>query len=388
MSGKRAQIFSLLAAAAASVLPAFAGTATAVVGHAAKFSVAANGTAPFSYQWSKNNLPISGAVSSTYSINAVTPADAGTYTVLVSNSAGSALSDASVLNVTPANTPAPTPPPPAVPIPVAGHLTNLSVRGSAGSEQQTLIVGFIVTGSSSLPVLIRGWGPALATSPFNIPGTLADPVLHIFHDATQVTENDNWGNDPQIAAVTGQVGAFPFSPTGKDAAVYTRFLPGANTAHVVGATSGSGVTLAEVYDANTVYLPGSTRLTNLSARAKVGVGAEVLIGGFAIGGQTSLTLLIRAVGPTLANFGVNGVLADPKLELHSSTALLQTNDNWSEAANASTIATLNTQQAFALPANSKDAVILVTLPPGVYSAVVAGVNNTTGTTLLEVYEVQ
>lgn len=371
---------------------ALASTATVAAGRTAKFSVTASGTAPFSYQWFKNNQAVPGAVGATYAIDAVAVGDAGTYTVSVSNAAGVTLSDAAVLAVNAGDSGGPPPPPPTTPPPdgvnlSAGHLTNLSVRGVAGSGSQTLIVGFIVTGASPLPVLIRGWGPTLAADPFNVPRSLGDPTLRVFRSGSEVDENDNWGGDPQIATVASRVGAYPFSPSSRDAAVYTRFAPGANTAHVVGGSSETGVALAEVFDGNPAYGPGSSRLTNLSARGQVGLGSDVLIGGFIIGGQTSVTVLIRAVGPTLASFGVSGVLADPKLELHSSTALLETNDNWSEAANAATIADFNTRHAFALPAGSKDAVILTTLPPGVYSGVVKGANNLTGTALFELYEV-
>lgn len=379
-----------IAAAAGFANTVSASTATVVAGRTARFSVSADGSAPFSYQWFKNNAPIAGAVGNTYVIEAATAADAGTYTVSVSNAAGSTLSDPAVLTVNasdPGGGPPPPPPPPDVASPTPGHLTNLSVRGVAGSDSQTLIVGFIVTGTSPLPVLIRGWGPTLATDPFNVPRSLGDPTLKVFRNGAEVGENDNWGGDPQISAVAVRVGAYPFSPSSRDAAVYTSFAPGGNTAHVVGGSAENGVVLAEVFDGNATYTAGSPRLTNLSARGQVGQGSDVLIGGFIIGGQTPVTVLIRAVGPTLAGFGVTGVLADPKLELHASTGLLEANDNWSDAANASAIADHNARHAFALPSNSKDAAILITLPPGAYSGVIKGANNLTGTALFELYEV-
>jgi hypothetical protein len=190
------------------------------------------------------------------------------------------------------------------------------------------------------------------------------------------------------AAIT-RTGAYPFAAASKDAAIYTTFAPGGgNTAHIVGSTGGTGVALAEVFDATENPSDASPRLSNLSARAQVGTGDNVLIGGFIIGGSAPVTVLIRAVGPSLAQFGVNGVLADPILELHSNSALLQTNDNWSEANNVAEIASVMAQRTFALPANSKDSVVLVALAPGLYSAVIRGAGNTTGVALLELYEVR
>jgi len=383
----RPQFFAVTVALIGLTNSISASTSTLAEGKAVRFSVAADGTAPFSYQWLKNNVAISGAVGSTYAIDAVSEADAGTYTVLVSNAAGAILSDAAVLNVTAADSAGPPPPPPTA-TPLAGRLTNLSIRGLAGNASQPLIVGFIVTGTTDMPVLLRGWGPTLAANPFNVSDSLADPMLRVFRDTLEITENNDWGTDPQVAAVAARVGAFPFSPASKDAAVFTRFAPGATTAHVIDALPGSGVILAEIFDANPAATTGSSRLTNLSARAPVGQGSAVLIGGFVIGGETSVRILIRAVGPTLTGFGVNGVLADPQLELHSSTALRETNDNWSDSPNAPAIAALNAQQAFALPANSKDAAILATLPPGVYTSIVRGAAGTTGVVLFELYEVR
>ncbi len=424
----------LVAAVSCLANPASAATGTASLGQTVRLAVTANGTAPFAYQWFKNNAPIPGAVDSTYTIASATANDAGTYTAGVTNSAGSTTSDVAVLRINaslpppagvppvqpPAPAPTPTPPPPPAPAPPAspapspsppppstpapspppaapssparveaGHLINVSVRGLAGSDSQTLIVGFIVSGTGNLPVLIRGWGPELAAHPFNVPGALRDPILRTFRGSISVAENDNWGAHPQIATIAAQVGASAFPPTSKDAAIFTQFAPGVATTHVVSADTAKGVVLAEVFDANTSpFTPGSARLTNVSARAHVGTGGDVLIGGFVIGGGTPITVLIRAIGPGLGSFGVSGVLADPKLELHSNVGLIAANDNWSEASNAAAVAANTGRQAFALPSNSKDAVILATLPPGAYSAIIKGINDTTGTALLEVYEVE
>ena len=129
------------------------------------------------------------------------------------------------------------------------------------------------------------------------------------------------------------------------------------------------------------------RLSNVSARSQVGTGDNILIAGFVIGGSTPRSVLIRAIGPALAGFGVSGALADPRVSLYTQSTKIAENDNWSDATNAAAITTTSTLVgASALPGGSKDAVLLVTLNPGVYSALVTGVGDTTGVTLVEIFE--
>jgi hypothetical protein len=153
-------------------------------------------------------------------------------------------------------------------------------------------------------------------------------------------------------------------------------------------SGGVGVALGEAYDGD---FGGTARLANVSARTWVGTGADNLIAGFVIGGGLDKTLLVRAVGPGLTRFGVSGVLSDPVLRVYrqgESLALFQ-NDDWGSISYAEQIAaTAHNSGAFDLPAGSKDAVLLLTLPPGNYSAVVSGKDGTTGVALVEVYEVQ
>jgi hypothetical protein len=171
----------------------------------------------------------------------------------------------------------------------------------------------------------------------------------------------------------------------KDAALVTTLAPGAYTAPVTATDGGSGVALLEVYDAAT---SSSVNVINASTRAFVGTGDSVLIPGFVVSGTGSLKLLIRAVGPTLTSLGVTGVLADPTITLYHGTTALATNDNWSGATNAVEIsATAAAVGAFALPAGSRDAALVTTLPAGNYTAIVSGVGNTTGTALVELYVV-
>ncbi len=162
---------------------------------------------------------------------------------------------------------------------------------------------------------------------------------------------------------------------------------GSYTAQISGGSSSVGIALAEVYDATPVgtFTPTTPRLINASARAVVGTDANILIAGFVVGGSTAKNLLIRAVGPTLTAFSVPGVLADPKLELFSGATLLNSNDDWGGDANISTAAV--SVGAFPLANTAKDAALLVTLPPGSYTAQVSGVGKTTGVALVELYDV-
>jgi hypothetical protein len=257
------------------------------------------------------------------------------------------------------------------------QLINLSVRSNAGTGSDTLIVGFSLAGSGSKPLLVRGVGPTLAA--FGVSGTMADPTLRLeVLNGALVAQNDNW--DPVIAPIATGLGAFALNAGSRDAAISQLIAPGTYTAQLGG---GSGVALVEVYDS---VSPGGSRLVNLSARTRSGSGGDVLIAGFGIGGTGTKTLLIRGIGPGLAAFGVQGALADPQLTVFAGATLIVANDNWGGTA-ALTAASAQVG-AFALPSGSRDAALLVTLPPGSYTAQVAGVNNTTGIALVEVYEMR
>jgi len=181
-----------------------------------------------------------------------------------------------------------------------------------------------------------------------------------------------------------QVGAFPLPGTSADAALLQSLPGGAYTAQVSGANGGSGIALAEIYDADT-GTPAS-RLINLSARAFVGTNANVLIAGFVIAGNSAETVLIRGVGPGLTNFGVTGVLAAPQLTVTDSTGTtVAQNARW--GGTAALAATFSNVGAFALSSTSSDAALVVTLQPGSYTAQLSGVGATTGIALVEIYEV-
>jgi hypothetical protein len=340
------------------------------------------------YQWTLNGEPLSdgGAVAGSSGpqlvITGAMSANAGTYTCVATNASGSATSTPATLTVSSTTN--------------IGRLVNLSCRATVGTGVNLLIAGFAVGGHATEgteALLIRGSGPALAS--FDVAGTLPDPQLQLFNSApTVLATNDGWAGNPMIASAVAAVGAFPWnSPTSHDSALFEN-LPGGNyTAQIAGQSNDTGVALVEVYDATptATYTPASPRLVNLSTRVQVGSGVNILIAGFVIGGSTSKTVLVRASGPALATFGVSGTLPDPALKLYRENAdqtstLLQTDSGW--AGNPQIAATASRVGAFPWNrASSLDSAILVTLPPGAYTAQIAGASGDTGVALAEIYEV-
>jgi hypothetical protein len=144
--------------------------------------------------------------------------------------------------------------------------------------------------------------------------------------------------------------------------------------------STAGVALVEVYDAD----DSGARFVNLSARNQVGTGDNILIVGFTISGNAAKTLLVRGIGPALAQFGVNGALVNPRLQVYKENNLVAENDDW--GGGAAFISSFSQVGAFAIPSNSQDAALLLLLQPGAYTAQVSGVSNSTGVALVEVYE--
>jgi hypothetical protein len=347
-------------------------SATVDAGGSVTFAVVAAGTSPLTYQWQKNTAVISGATSSSYTIAAVAAGDAGSYTCVASNSAGSATSSAAVLSV---NVPTSTSNP--------ARIVNLAVRTQAGGTAGTPITGFVIGGTgTSKHVVVRAVGPTLTQ--YQVTGVLADPRLQLWSNGTLVAANDNWLS--YDAASFPPVGAFPLTEGSADAAIVTILPPGAYTTPVTSPNNAGGVVLIECYDASSSDT--SVQFVNASARALVGTGDNVLIPSFVIAGDGTITLLVRAVGPQLAAYGVTDALADPQIAVYSGSNAVATNDNWSDNANAAEIATIADHSgAFPLPAGSKDSAVLVTLPAGVYTVLVSGVGATTGTALAEVYAV-
>jgi hypothetical protein len=266
----------------------------------------------------------------------------------------------------------------------AARLGNISTRAFVGTGSNDLIAGFVATGTGTKQVLIRGIGPAL--SMFDVSGVLADPQLTLFNGASVPSAtNTGWSGSSALSAAFTQVGAFALPATSADTAILEALAPGSYTAQVSGANGTTGVALAEIYDADTST--PSSRLVNLSSRAFVGTGSNVLIAGFVVSGNATETVLIRGIGPGLSSYGLTGLLNSPVLTVYDSNGnLLATNTAWG---GRTTLTSAFAQVgAFSIPANSNDTALLMALPPGNYSAEVSGANGTTGIALVELYEVQ
>jgi hypothetical protein len=341
-----------------------------VAGGTATFSVAAVGSLPLTYQWRKDGAALSGATNSTLTLSNVQSANAGGYTVVVSNSLGSTTSNTATLTLSPGT---------------GGgggggnetnsRLSNLSVR-TAMAAGQTLIVGFSVSGGSR-SLLVRGVGPTLGA--FGVAGAMADPRIELYNGTTLVAQNEDWGNSTALSTAAANVGAFALQANSRDAA-FLQTVEGSRTVQLKG--TGAGVALVELYDTGSGNSP---RLVNVSARNQVGTGDNILIVGFVIAGTDPKRVLIRGVGPTLASFGLTGVLSDPRFDVFrsGSATAVASNDNW----DASLASTFTAVGAFSLTAGSRDAALVTSLEPGAYTVQVSGANNGTGEALVEIYEV-
>jgi sugar lactone lactonase YvrE len=263
------------------------------------------------------------------------------------------------------------------------RLVNLSIRAQAGTGDSALIAGFVIGGSGSKALLLRGVGPTLAG--YGVPSPLPDPKLSLFGaNETLLDANTGWAGNATIAQVSSQLGAFALAAGSSDSALLETLGPALYTAQVTPASGiGSGVALAELYDDDAAASPA--RLMNLSARDQVGTGAGVLVAGFVLSGEAPETLLLRAVGPTLAQYGVASPLPAAQLTVFdAATNVIAANTGW--GGSAALTAAFQASGAFLLPGGSADAALLVTLPPGLYTAQESGAGGATGVGLIEVYE--
>jgi len=275
------------------------------------------------------------------------------------------------------------------------RLSNLSTLGQVStSNNVTLITGFVISGPVAKPVLLRAVGPSLAN--FGVTNALAAPRLRVVQNGTLLKEVTGW--NPELAAEFTRLGAFALKAGSTDAAVELTLDPGVYTMQVLDGDA-SGSALAEIYDASLNPQADYQRLVNISSRGSITSTAQQLTGGFVFGGNSPKKILVRAVGPGLIPYGVSGTLTDPVLKLYnSSSSVIASNDNWENAtaidasqvaASAAEIsAAASATGAFPLVSGSKDAALLITLPPGVYTATVNSASSSaTGVTLIEIYEV-
>jgi len=276
--------------------------------------------------------------------------------------------------VLPAATPTPTP---ATPTPTpAAQAVNLSTRMRVQTGDNVGIGGFIISGSAPKHVLLRGLGPSIT----GVSGVLADPVLELHGPGAFATvTNDNWRDDPAQEAAILATGIAPTNNL--ESAIDATLNPGAYTAVVRGKNNTSGLALVEVYDLSQEVL---AKLANISTRAFVSTGDDIVIAGFVLGNQSGNDrIVVRGIGPSLSALGVSNTLADPTLELRDSNgALLLANNDWQE--NSAQAAELTA--AGLAPTNPLESGIAATLPPGAYTALLAGQNNGVGIGVVEVYD--
>jgi DNA-binding beta-propeller fold protein YncE len=254
-------------------------------------------------------------------------------------------------------------------------LVNISTRLNVLTGENVLDGGFIVLGSGTKTVLIRGLGPSLAGA--GVAGALADPILELHNTDTNaiIAANDNWKNNQQA-----EIQATGIPPTkDAEAAILATLSAGAYTVIERGKLDTTGVGLVEIYDLSPGFGP---ELANISTRGFVDSGDNVMIAGFIVASSSAGSggVIVRAIGPSLGNAGVADPLVDPTLELHDSNgSLIAANDNWkSDQQNEITATGIP-------PTNDAEAAIVATLAPGLYTAIESGVGNTTGVGLVEVY---
>jgi hypothetical protein len=264
----------------------------------------------------------------------------------------------------------------ATPAPAPAEAQNISTRLRVETGDKLMIGGFIVTGNTQKKVVIRGMGPSLGSGMTNL---LADPVLEL-RDASGalIRKNDNWKDD-QRSEIEGTVYQ---PPDDREAVIVATLDPGAYTALLTGKGQTTGIGLVEIYDANQA---ATSKLANISTRGFVQTGNNVMIGGFMLGGNSGNTnIAVRGIGPSLSQFRLTGVLANPTLEMHNGNGTVMiSNDDW--ATDAASAAQL-TARGLA-PQNPKESGIFTSLPPGAYTVVLMGNSGGTGIGLIEIYNV-
>lgn len=242
-----------------------------------------------------------------------------------------------------------------------------------------MIGGFIITGSESKRVILRGMGPSLTSA--GIADVISNPILRLFGPTgSPLAVNDNWQDTQQI-----EIKATGIPPTDfRESAIIANLVPGAYTATLADLNGDTGVGLVELYDLNSGAI---ARLGNIATRGSVQTGNDVMIGGFTLGGASinAARVVVRALGPSLAQAGINNPLGNPALQLFDHNGqLVAFNDNWQDDPNQAA----ELQQLNLAPINAAESALVATLPPGEYTAVVAGVGGGTGVGLVEVYSTQ
>ena len=254
------------------------------------------------------------------------------------------------------------------------QLLNIATRMRVQTGENVLIGGFIITGSDPKRVIIRGIGPSLSSF---FSGVLANPTLELFQGNTVLQSNDDWKTDQQA-----EIEATGIPPSDDlESAIVRTVAPGAYTAVLRGSGNSTGIGVVEAYDLDQA---ANSKLANIATRGFVETGNNVMIGGLIVGpaGDLNSKVVVRAIGPSLGNFGIQGALQDPTLELvNSSGTVLRANNDWKDAQRME-IEAVNLQ-----PSDDRESALVETVAPGAYTAIVRGVGNTSGVGLVEVYNV-
>ena len=258
---------------------------------------------------------------------------------------------------------------------------NISTRMRVLTGDKVLIGGFIITGNEPKKVIIRGIGPSLGSA--GLQDVMADPTLELHQGNATIARNDNWKEHQ------AEVEATTIPPTNDlESAIVMTLSPGAYTAILADKNNGPGVGLVEVYD---LAQGSNSKLANISTRGFVDTGDNVMIGGFIVGGGSiggCARELVRAIGPSLSASGISGALQDTTLELYDGNGTsIATNDNWKTRPDGSS-QQAEIEATTIPPTNDLESALVATLPPGNYTAIVRGKNNTTGVGLVEVYNLQ
>jgi photosystem II stability/assembly factor-like uncharacterized protein len=260
----------------------------------------------------------------------------------------------------------------------SGQALNISTRARVETGGGVLIGGFIISGSVPKRVAVRGIGPSLSN--FGLSDVLADPTLELRGaSGVALAQNDNWQNDTAQAAELAALGLA--LNNSNESALIATLNPGAYTAILAGKNGGTGVGVVEVYDVNQSV---DAELANISTRGFVQAGGNVMIGGFILGGSNT-QLVLRGMGPSLGQFGLSPVLADPTLELHDGNGvLLIANDDWqSDPTSAAQLSAHGLA-----PQDPKESGIFTSLPAGAFTTILAGKNGGAGLGLVEIYNVE
>jgi len=254
-----------------------------------------------------------------------------------------------------------------------GGLANVSTRARVTDGENVLIGGFIITGDTPRTVVLRGLGPSLARS--GVEHVATDPVLTLF-DSTGglLASNDDWDAHDPATIATG------LAPTEALESFVMATLPAGAYTAVLETKDSPGVALFELYQLGNNTASG---VVNISTRGRVGLGNDVMIGGFILTGDHSTRVIVRAIGPSLSQAGISHPLADPELELHDGNgSLIFRNDNWRSDQEAQIV------QSGMAPSAERESAIIATLPAGNYSAVVRGVGGSEGVALVEIFALE